>query len=169
MSFFVGDRKRTAAHFSSSSNDDDDDGNAYNDCSKREKRNYALEAKLSMESLIKEQFELRHSASCTSHAEPPTEKCRVRNADSNKIPGVKRSLRENYFKYLADSLEDNVKDGNVDTTVYPISRDDIENIAIDIEYSHFEKSRSNTVYRHHVANEVGTRIIVIRICSVNLF
>lgn len=128
--------------------------NADTECDYYTERKIAERASNEMNNIIKEQLALRKGGASQANS-PATEIintkiCRVRNACSTKVLGLKVSTREDYLTRIINMLQENVAKANIKQPdeVFELSYADYEAMAIELEYGYFQKTNCFTNYRH---------------------
>lgn len=112
-----------------------------------------------VESIVDEQVDLRRRTRALLKKQPEIDKCNVREATLNRLPLIKRSMREISFRHLNAYLRQNMEAANLNQSL--ITAEDLRNIARNIEYYHFKNSSTNVLYRYYISKEVGALIILI--------
>lgn len=86
------------------------------------------------------------------------------------MTGLTVASREGYLSLLIDALKTNLSQANgIDDPEKPLSRRDVEQSAIDLEYEAFSKSTVISLYRRSVSKIVSTLLKLNLIFVYNIF
>ncbi|XP_023950860.1 ATP-dependent DNA helicase Q5 [Bicyclus anynana] len=84
-------------------------------------------------------------------------KCKAAESTENKVNGLTLTGRESYLSLLTDALRNNLEDvKNFDDPVYKLSRQDIEDCAVQLEYEAFSKSTVISLYRRAMTKLISS-------------
>ncbi|XP_060880859.1 LOW QUALITY PROTEIN: ATP-dependent DNA helicase Q5-like [Metopolophium dirhodum] len=117
------------------------------------KKNLALELE------IKRQFEIRRAniQNIIKENEELVKNSKVRAAASTikKVNGLQLSVREELLRFIEEYLEKNIEACSLFDSITEITKDDLHNIAVDLEYEAFTSSKVVAVYRKKIAKTVS--------------
>uniref|UniRef100_A0A2S2P906 DNA 3'-5' helicase n=1 Tax=Schizaphis graminum TaxID=13262 RepID=A0A2S2P906_SCHGA len=114
---------------------------------------------LELELEIKRQFEIRRAniQNIIKENEELVKNSKVRAAASTikKVNGLQLSVREELLRFIEEYLEKNIEACSLFDSLTEITKDDLHNIAVDLEYEAFTSSKVVAVYRKKIAKTVS--------------
>uniref|UniRef100_A0A2S2QW87 DNA 3'-5' helicase n=1 Tax=Sipha flava TaxID=143950 RepID=A0A2S2QW87_9HEMI len=114
---------------------------------------------LELELEIKRQFEIRRASiqNLIKENEEFVKISKVRAAASTtkKVNGLLLSVREELLRFIEEHLNKNIEECSLCDSLTEITKKDLHNIAVDLEYEAFTSSKVVSVYRKKIAKTVS--------------